>query len=57
MSRGVGLAPPERFRQLVPLGARGKPEDIAEAAVYLASAESDYMNGHTMVVDGGWLAH
>jgi NAD(P)-dependent dehydrogenase (short-subunit alcohol dehydrogenase family) len=57
MSRGVGMAPPERFRQLVPLGARGKPEDIAEAAVYLASAESDYMNGHTMVVDGGWLAH
>lgn len=57
MSRGVGMAPPERLRQLVPLGARGTPEDIAAAAVYLASAESDYMNGHTLVVDGGWLAH
>jgi NAD(P)-dependent dehydrogenase (short-subunit alcohol dehydrogenase family) len=57
MSRGVGMAPIERLRQLVPLGARGKPEDVAACAVFLASAESDYVNGQTLVVDGGWSAH
>jgi len=40
----------------VPYGRIGKPEDIANAAAFLASDESEYITGHTMVVDGGWLA-
>ena len=57
MRRGVGTSTPERLRQIVPLGARGKPEDVAHCAVFLASAESDYVNGQMLVVDGGWSAH
>ncbi len=53
---GVG-ASPERIKQLVPLGMRGTPQDIAGAAVFLASAEAEYVNGHMLVVDGGWTAH
>ena len=39
-----------------PLGITGMPVDIAMAAVYLASDESRYMSGHTLIVDGGQLA-
>lgn len=52
-------ANPERSRQIlerIPAGRWGTPEDLAGAAVFLASAASDYVHGHVMVVDGGWLA-
>ena len=39
----------------IPAGRWGKPEDIAGAAVFLASSAGDYMHGHILVVDGGWL--
>jgi NAD(P)-dependent dehydrogenase (short-subunit alcohol dehydrogenase family) len=57
MSRGVGTASPERLRDIVPLGTRGTADDVARVAVFLASGDSDYVNGHALVVDGGWVAH
>ncbi|MDL1891271.1 2-dehydro-3-deoxy-D-gluconate 5-dehydrogenase KduD [Sphingobacteriales bacterium CHB3] len=40
----------------IPAGRWGTPDDLQGAAVFLASAASDYVNGHVLVVDGGWLA-
>ncbi|MBB4639533.1 2-dehydro-3-deoxy-D-gluconate 5-dehydrogenase KduD [Longimicrobium terrae] len=40
----------------IPAGRWGEPEDLAGAAVFLASPASDYVNGHVLVVDGGWMA-
>ena len=40
----------------IPAGRWGKPSDIGGAAVFLASAASDYVNGIVLPVDGGWLA-
>ncbi len=48
-----------RNRQImerIPAGRWGNPHDIAGAAVFLASSASDYVNGHILAVDGGWLA-
>lgn len=40
----------------VPLGRWGKPEDIVGTAIFLGSPASDYINGYTIYVDGGWQA-
>ncbi len=40
----------------IPAGRWGTPEDLEGAAVFLASSASDYVNGFTLAVDGGWLA-
>ena len=50
---------PERNRQIVeriPAGRWGVPADLVAASVFLASPASDYVHGHVLVVDGGWLA-
>lgn len=47
-------APAEQIKQLVPVGRIGVPEDIGHAAVMLASPEAAYINGHVLVVDGGF---
>ena len=52
-------ADPTRNRQIlerIPAGRWGTPEDLSGAAVFLASAASDYVHGHVLAVDGGWLA-
>jgi 2-deoxy-D-gluconate 3-dehydrogenase len=52
-------ANPERSRQIlerIPAARWGSPEDMAGAAVFLASSASDYVHGHVMVVDGGWMS-
>ena len=43
----------EQMKMLVPLGRLGLPEDIANAYLFLASEESNYVNGTTLHVDGG----
>lgn len=40
----------------IPAGRWGQPQDLAGAVVFLASPASDYINGHVLVVDGGWMA-
>jgi 2-dehydro-3-deoxy-D-gluconate 5-dehydrogenase len=50
---------PQRSQQIlgrIPAGRWGAPEDLAGAVVFLASHASDYVHGHVLVVDGGWLA-
>ena len=47
-----------RNRQIlerIPAGRWGEPQDLAGAAVFLSSPASDYVNGHVLVVDGGWM--
>jgi 2-deoxy-D-gluconate 3-dehydrogenase len=50
---------PVRSRQIlerIPCGRWGEPCDVAGAAVFLCSPASNYVHGHVLVVDGGWLA-
>jgi len=49
---------PERSNSIlsrIPAGRWGKPEDLAGAAIFLASSASDYVNGSIITVDGGWM--
>ncbi|MFO7872240.1 MAG: SDR family oxidoreductase [Candidatus Undinarchaeales archaeon] len=56
MTEGMMETPEQRKNLLkgIPMGRAGKPEDIAKPVLFLASDDSDYMTGQTIVVDGGW---
>jgi 2-deoxy-D-gluconate 3-dehydrogenase len=50
---------PERYNALlsrIPMGRWGEPEDLKGSVLFLASRASDYINGHILTVDGGWMA-
>jgi 2-deoxy-D-gluconate 3-dehydrogenase len=50
---------PTRSRQIlerIPAARWGEPQDITGAALFLCSSASDYVHGHVLAVDGGWLA-
>jgi NAD(P)-dependent dehydrogenase (short-subunit alcohol dehydrogenase family) len=53
--RGIG-GDEAAIRAIVPAGRRGTVEEIAAAAVFLASEAAAYITGHTLVIDGGWTA-
>lgn len=46
----------EEILKRIPQNRWGKPSDVAGAAIFLASDASNYVNGFTIAVDGGWLA-
>ena len=46
----------EKYEAKVPMRRLGKPEDIAPGVAFLLSDEAGYINGHNLVIDGGWTA-
>ena len=58
MERGIALRPEFEVQALAtePVGRMGRPEEIAEAVVWLCSDAASFVTGHTMAVDGGYVA-
>lgn len=46
-----------KMLEMVPLARMGKPQDIANVCLFLASSDADYITGQTIVVDGGMVMH
>jgi 3-oxoacyl-[acyl-carrier protein] reductase len=45
----------QKMRQLIPMDRFGTPQDVANLSLFLASADSDYITGQTIIVDGGMV--
>jgi NAD(P)-dependent dehydrogenase (short-subunit alcohol dehydrogenase family) len=60
MQRGVEAAEdPETLQQIAslhPMGRLGKPEEVAQAVVFLFSDAASFVTGHPLLVDGGYVA-
>jgi 3-oxoacyl-[acyl-carrier protein] reductase len=56
LTRSLPEAARRRRVERIPLGRFGEPEDVARAALFLASDDASYITGHTLAVDGGYLA-
>jgi 3-oxoacyl-[acyl-carrier protein] reductase len=55
----TGLIPSEMAKRMIariPKGRLGRPEEVANLAVFLASEEAEYITGSAIVIDGGWLS-
>lgn len=52
----MGADAHQQMASLHPIGRTGRPEEIAEAVVWLCSDKASFVTGHTLVADGGWTA-
>ncbi len=57
MTRDLTEQQREAILRQIPAGRTGRPEDVAPAAVFLASEEAAYVNGHVLTVDGGLVGY
>lgn len=46
----------KQFESMEPIGRMGQPEEVAEAVIFLCSDAASFITGHSLVVDGGWIA-
>jgi NAD(P)-dependent dehydrogenase (short-subunit alcohol dehydrogenase family) len=46
----------EKILNQIPLHRVGKPEEVSNLVIFLASDEASYITGSTIIIDGGWMA-
>jgi NAD(P)-dependent dehydrogenase (short-subunit alcohol dehydrogenase family) len=56
LTRGLPEDARRRRTERIPMGRFGEPDEVARAALFLASDDASYITGHTLAVDGGYLA-
>jgi len=56
LTRGLSEEDARKRRARIPVGRYGQPDEVARAALFLASEEASFITGHTLAVDGGYLA-
>jgi 3-oxoacyl-[acyl-carrier protein] reductase len=56
LTRGLPEDARRRRVERIPMGRFGEPDEVAKAAVFLASDDASFITGHTLAVDGGYLA-
>ena len=46
----------KQFENMEPVGRLGEPQEVAEAVIWLCSDGASFVTGHSLAVDGGWVA-